>query len=104
MERRLAAVMIADVAGYGRLSQADEEGTRARFQADLHEVFEPRIAAHHGGAPRDMTSSPRANAPSSPTTSAGWRRAELSAARGGLAQGAAQPCGAHIQQLRGGGL
>ena len=48
MERRLAAVMIADVAGYGRLSQADEEGTRARFRADLHEVFEPQIAAHHG--------------------------------------------------------
>ena len=45
MERRLAAVMIADVAGYGRLSAADEEGTRARFQADLHEVFEPKIAA-----------------------------------------------------------
>jgi hypothetical protein len=39
MERRLAAVVIADVAGYGRLSQADEEGTRARFQADLNEVF-----------------------------------------------------------------
>jgi class 3 adenylate cyclase len=34
------------VAGYGRLSQSDEEGTRARFQADLHEVFEPRIAEH----------------------------------------------------------
>ena len=48
MERRLAAVLIADVVGYGRLSQADEEGTRARFQADLHEVFEPKIAAHHG--------------------------------------------------------
>jgi adenylate cyclase len=48
MERRLAAVMIADVAGYGRLSQADEEGTRARFQADLHEVFETQISAHHG--------------------------------------------------------
>lgn len=45
MERRLAAVMIVDVAGYGRLGQADEEGTRARFQADLHEVFEPKIAA-----------------------------------------------------------
>jgi adenylate cyclase len=29
MERRLAAVLIADVVGYGRLSQADEEGTRA---------------------------------------------------------------------------
>ncbi|ACP21505.1 probable adenylate class-3/4/guanylyl cyclase (plasmid) [Sinorhizobium fredii NGR234] len=48
MERRLAAVMIADVAGYGLLSQADEEGTRVRFQADLHELFEKRIAAHGG--------------------------------------------------------
>ena len=45
MERRLAAVLIADVVGYVRLSQADEEGTRTRFQADLHEVFEPAIAS-----------------------------------------------------------
>lgn len=48
MERRLAAVMIADVCGYGLLTQADEEGTCARFQADLHELFEQRIAAHRG--------------------------------------------------------
>ena len=48
MERRLAAVLIADVVGYGRLSQIDEEGTRARFQADLREVFEPKIAACRG--------------------------------------------------------
>jgi TolB-like protein/class 3 adenylate cyclase len=54
MERRLAAVLIADVAGYGRLSEADEEGTRARFQADLHEVFEPQIAAHHGRLVKTM--------------------------------------------------
>jgi TolB-like protein/class 3 adenylate cyclase/Tfp pilus assembly protein PilF len=54
MERRLAAVMIADVAGYSRLSQADEEGTRALFQADLHEVFEPTIAAHHGRLVKTM--------------------------------------------------
>ena len=54
MERRLAAVLIADVAGYGRLSEADEEGTRARFQADLHEVFEPKIAAHHGRLVKTM--------------------------------------------------
>jgi hypothetical protein len=33
MERRLAAVVIADVAGYGRLSQTDEEGTRPRLAA-----------------------------------------------------------------------
>ena len=37
------AVLIADVVGYVRPSQADEEGTRARFQADLDEVFEPTI-------------------------------------------------------------
>jgi adenylate cyclase len=54
MERRLAAVMIADVAGYTHLSQADEEGTRARFQAELHEVFEPQIAKHHGRLVKTM--------------------------------------------------
>jgi TolB-like protein/class 3 adenylate cyclase len=54
MERRLAAVMIADVVGYARLSQADEEGTRARFQADLQETFEPSIAAHHGRLVKTM--------------------------------------------------
>ena len=48
MERRLAAVLFADVVGYGQHSQRDEEGTRLRFQADLHELFEPSIAAHHG--------------------------------------------------------
>jgi len=48
MERRLAAVLIADVVGYGRLSQTDEEGTRSRFQIDLREVFEPKIAAYRG--------------------------------------------------------
>ncbi|MEY9102154.1 adenylate cyclase [Sinorhizobium fredii] len=54
MERRLAAVMIADVAGYGLLSQADEEGTRTRFQADLHELFEQRIGAHGGRLVKTM--------------------------------------------------
>lgn len=47
MERRLAAILIADVVGYSRLSQIDEEGTRARFQADQNDVFEPAIARHH---------------------------------------------------------
>src|SRR5262245_60054023 len=54
MERRLTAVMMADVAGYGRLSQADEEGTRAHFQTDLREVFGPRLAAHHGRLVKTM--------------------------------------------------
>jgi adenylate cyclase len=54
MERRLAAVMIADVAGYGHLSQTDEEGTRAHFQTELHEVFEPKISDHHGRLVKTM--------------------------------------------------
>jgi TolB-like protein/class 3 adenylate cyclase/Tfp pilus assembly protein PilF len=54
MERRLAAVLIADVVGYVRLSQSDEEGTRARFQVDLHEVFEPAITAHRGRLVKTM--------------------------------------------------
>ena len=54
MDRRLAAVFIADVVGYVRLSQADEEGTRARFQNDLREVFEPAIAAHNGRLVKTM--------------------------------------------------
>ncbi|HEY7764002.1 MAG TPA: adenylate/guanylate cyclase domain-containing protein, partial [Aestuariivirgaceae bacterium] len=54
MERRLAAVLIADVAGYSRLSQADEEGTRTRFQTDLHEIFGPKIAEHRGRLVKTM--------------------------------------------------
>jgi adenylate cyclase len=54
MERRLAAVLIADVAGYGHLSQIDEEGTRARFQGDLQDIFEPKIARHHGRLVKTM--------------------------------------------------
>jgi class 3 adenylate cyclase len=54
MERRLAAVLIADVVGYSRLSQADEEGTRASFQADLEEIFRPRIGQRHGRLVKTM--------------------------------------------------
>ncbi|MEI2296710.1 adenylate/guanylate cyclase domain-containing protein [Ensifer sp. MJa1] len=48
MERRLAAVLIADVVGYGQRSQLDEEGTRALFQTDMTQLFEPRVKAHRG--------------------------------------------------------
>ena len=48
MERRLAAILIADVAGYSRLSQIDEEATRRSFQAHIDEIFCPEIAGHHG--------------------------------------------------------
>ncbi|TNM60236.1 adenylate/guanylate cyclase domain-containing protein [Aliirhizobium smilacinae] len=48
MERRLAAILIADVVGYTRLSQIDEERTRAQFQAVLHGLFLPAIREHRG--------------------------------------------------------
>jgi adenylate cyclase len=54
MERRLAAILIADVAGYSRLSQIDEEATRHCFQADLNEVILPKIVEHHGRLVKTM--------------------------------------------------
>lgn len=54
MERRLAAILIADVAGYSRLSQIDEVGTRRCFQADMDDVILPKIAEHHGRLVKTM--------------------------------------------------
>jgi adenylate cyclase len=48
VERRLAAVLAADVAGYSRLMGADEEGTHAALTALRREVSDPKIADHHG--------------------------------------------------------
>ena len=48
MERRLAAILSADVAGYSRLMAADEAGTLDRLKALRDEVIDPRIAEHHG--------------------------------------------------------
>ena len=47
-ERRLAAILSADVVGYSRLMGADEVGTLARLQALRADVFDPIIAAHRG--------------------------------------------------------
>jgi TolB-like protein/class 3 adenylate cyclase len=48
VERRLAAILAADVAGYSRLMGADEEGTLERLKALRHELLDPKIAEHHG--------------------------------------------------------
>jgi adenylate cyclase len=48
VERRLAAILAADVASYSRLMGADEEGTLAALQAHRREILDPRIAAHRG--------------------------------------------------------
>jgi TolB-like protein/class 3 adenylate cyclase len=47
-ERKLAAILAADVAGYSRLAGADEERTLARLRALRGDLIDPAIAAHHG--------------------------------------------------------
>ena len=48
VERRLAAILAADVAGYSRLIEADEEGTLGRLKALRSELIDPKIALHRG--------------------------------------------------------
>src|SRR5215471_8245284 len=48
MERRLAAIFAADVAGYSRLIGVDEEGTLERLRAHRRELIDPKIAEHQG--------------------------------------------------------
>jgi adenylate cyclase len=48
VERRLAAILAADVAGYSRLIEADEEGTLRRLRSLRAEVIDPKIALHRG--------------------------------------------------------
>lgn len=47
-ERRLAAIMSADVAGFSRLMGSDEAGTLARLKAVRGEVFAPSVNEHRG--------------------------------------------------------
>jgi adenylate cyclase len=48
MERRLAAILAADLVGYSRLVAADEAGTLARMKALRDEVLDPAIGRHRG--------------------------------------------------------
>ncbi|WP_259782538.1 adenylate/guanylate cyclase domain-containing protein [Aestuariispira ectoiniformans] len=48
MERRLAAVLAADMAGYSRLMGADEEGTLARLRSHRIELIDPAIEKNQG--------------------------------------------------------
>jgi adenylate cyclase len=48
LERRLAAILAADVAGYSRMMEADEAGTLARLKGHMADLFRPKIAAHRG--------------------------------------------------------
>ena len=48
VQRRLAAILAADVVGYSRLMGEDEEGTLAALTAHLTDSIEPCIAEHRG--------------------------------------------------------
>jgi len=48
VERRLTAILAADVAGYSRLMEADEEETLAQLKAHRRELIDPKIGEHRG--------------------------------------------------------
>jgi adenylate cyclase len=48
VERRLAAILAADVVAYSRLIGADEEGTLSRLKALRADAIDPKITEHHG--------------------------------------------------------
>lgn len=48
MERRLAAILAADIVGYSRLMEADEADTLARLKSTRENLIDPKIAAHKG--------------------------------------------------------
>jgi adenylate cyclase len=54
VQRRLAAILAADVAGYSALMEADEEGTRAALHAARAAVLDPAVARHNGRLFKEM--------------------------------------------------
>ena len=48
VDRKLAAILAADVVGYSTLMERDEKGTYERLKAGREQLFEPEIARHHG--------------------------------------------------------
>ena len=54
VQRRLAAILAADVVGYSRLMGEDETGTRARFNALLDDAVSAGIEKHRGRLVKTM--------------------------------------------------
>jgi adenylate cyclase len=50
VDRRLAAILAADVVGYSGLMERDELGTLARLKAYRRELVEPLLAKHRAGS------------------------------------------------------
>jgi adenylate cyclase len=54
VQRRLAAILAADVVGYSRLMGDDEAGTLAALKAHRKELIDPKITEHHGRIVKPM--------------------------------------------------
>ena len=67
VERRLAAILAVDVAGYSRLMGADEEGTLAALRAVRRELSDPKIAEHRGRIVKTTGDGLLASSPASST-------------------------------------
>ena len=48
IERKLAAIVAADIAGYSRLMGADEDGTHTQLKAHRRTLVDPKIREHRG--------------------------------------------------------
>ena len=48
MQRKLTAILCADVVGYSGLMEADETGTLERLKANRSRIFDPHVATHRG--------------------------------------------------------
>ena len=48
MQRKLTAILSADVVGYSGLMEIDETGTMERLKANRSAIFDPQVAAHGG--------------------------------------------------------
>jgi class 3 adenylate cyclase len=69
VERRLAAILAADVANYSRLMGADEEGTLARLKALRRELADPKIKEHRGRIVKTRATASSSSLPASSTQS-----------------------------------
>src|SRR5215472_11789981 len=48
VQRRLAAILAADVVGYSRLMERDEAGTLAALKSRRTDILQPMVSKHHG--------------------------------------------------------
>jgi adenylate cyclase len=48
VRRKLTTILAADIAGYSRLMEADEEGTLERLKTCRRELIDPKVKQHHG--------------------------------------------------------